>query len=89
MLSGIFQSEKFNSFLINRDLADLASGLGERASSMLTDSERVSSANDSQLVQNLETSTDTYIKFQKVICGRDLSPNQAQSALFGGGSQSQ
>jgi hypothetical protein len=67
---------------------DLVRSFGERAQGLLEDTE-ASNDNDTSIVKGLDATTDTYIKFQKVVCGRNLNSDEAAGSLFGGGAKSE
>ena len=81
------------------DLFKLVSTIGTRGSALLDEAEQASvdaennakngTSNASAMSQNLNDVTNTYVQFQKVICGRDISSDDAISGLFGGGAQNQ
>lgn len=59
--------------------------VGSRGSTLLDDVEQASAKKSNDTLENgLNDATNTYVKFQKVICGRDLSSDDAITALFGG-----
>ena len=64
--------------------------VGSRGSTLLDDVEKASSTKSNDTLENgLNDATNTYVKFQKVICGRDLSSDDAITALFGGEAKSE
>jgi len=66
------------------DFSSLLSELGNRGSALLVAEARDES--NGTLTEELENATNIYAKLQKVICGRDLSSEEASGSLLGGSS---
>ena len=64
-----------------RDIVDLASEIGTRSTSLFEDSEPI--ATNETLDDSLNNATRMYARVQKVVCGRDLSPEEVSGAFFG------
>ena len=71
-------------YLFFRDFSSLLSELGNRGSALLVAEARDES--NGTLTEELENATNIYAKLQKVICGRDLSSEEASGSLLGGSS---
>ena len=67
-----------------RDFSSLISEVGNRGSALLAAEARDES--NGTLTEELENATNIYAKLQKVICGRDLSSEEASGSLLGGSS---
>ena len=83
-------------FLNNRnfssDAMDLFASFGSRGLALLESSEssdNLTQQSGSSVEKGLADTSRIYAKFQKVVCGRDLNPEQAAASLFAGGSQTQ
>ena len=70
--------------IYSRDFSSLLSELGNRGSALLASSENGRNESNGTLTEELENATNIYAKLQKVICGRDLSSEEASGSLLGG-----